>query len=391
MKNNTKKLKIMKFIVSSSELYSYLQALNKVVPSRSILPIVENFLFDVNGSMLKITATDLETTLIGHMELANVEGTGRFAIESKRLLDIVKEFSEQPLTFNFDEEKREVVINTETGKYTIPVITPAEEYPEAAAINPDEANSFVIAPYVLLKGITSTIFSVADDELRPVMNGIFVELKPDYATFVSSDSHKLIRYRRHDIKSGADASFILPKRPAELIKSILPKVVDDIKVEFDNRNAHFNMTGFSVICRLIEGNYPDYEAVIPQNNNKRVEIDRNIFLNTIRRVSLFSNEASKLVKLSFDASQVEITAQDIDFSISAYEKIPCLYNDEAIKIGFKSTFVVEILQNIPGMDIALTISNPKLAALIFPAAKEDDNEDILTLIMPMVIDENEEN
>lgn len=377
----------MKFIASSSELLVYLQSLNKIVPSRSIVPLVENFLFEITDEGLKVTATDLETTMIAHIELSNVEGQGKFAIESKRLLDILKEFSQQPLTFEINDETFEVSIKSETGKYSIPGLSAVDEYPEPAEISPDEASSFVIDPYTLLKGINSTFFAISDDDLRPVMNGIFVELKNDYTTFVASDSHKLVRYRRMDVKSDNEASFILPKKPADIIKNILPKLDEDVTVDFDNRNAQFKMTGFTVVCRLIEGNFPDYEAVMPQNNDKKIEIDRNNLFNTIKRVSLFSNEASKLVKFYFHDNQAEISAQDIDFSISAFEQIPCLTDDVNIKIGFKSTFMQDVLQNIVGQDVAITMTDQKRAALVFPTQKDDDNEDVLMLVMPMMIDE----
>ncbi len=377
----------MKFIASSSELLVYLQSLSKIVPTRSIVPIVENFLFEINEEGLKVTSTDLETTMIAHIELSNVEGIGKFAIESKRLLDILKEFSQQPLTFEIDEESFEVTIKTETGKYTIPAFSAIDEFPEPAEIEPDTASSVVIAPDVLLKGLNSTFFAISEDDLRPVMTGIFFELKNDYTTFVASDSHKLVRYRRSDVKSDNEASFIIPKKPADIVRNILPKVDEDVIVEFDEKNARFKMTGFTVICRLIEGNFPDYEAIMPMNNDKKFEIDRVSLLNTVRRVSLFSNEASKLVKFSLRTNEVDISAQDIDFSISAYEQLPCLYENEEMNIGFKSTFLLDILQNIKEKDVTFTMTDSKRAVLVFPTLKEDENEDVLMLVMPILVDE----
>ncbi|MBN2893815.1 MAG: DNA polymerase III subunit beta [Bacteroidales bacterium] len=379
----------MKFIISSSELLAYLQALNKVVPSRSIVPLVENFLFEISSDGLKITATDLETTLIARLELDNIEGEGKVAIESKRLLDILKEFSQQPLTFEINDENFEVVIKSESGKYSIPGNSHVDEFPEHAEISADIASSFVISSEILKKGINSTFFSISDDDLRPVMNGIYMELKPDGLTFVSSDSHKLVRYRRNDFTSEKEASFILAKKPADLLRNILAKLDDDVKVEFDDRNAIFELSSYTVVCRLIEGNFPDYEAVMPKNNDKMVNIDKNNFHNTIKRVSLFANEASKLVKFYFHENEAEISAQDIDFSISAFEKINCLYDQEPIKIGFKSTFLLDIMQNLDATDISLTMTDPKRAALVFPTQMEDSKEDIVMLVMPMMLDEDE--
>jgi len=378
----------MKFIASSSELLAYLQSLNKVVPSRSIVPLVENFLFDLTADGLKITATDLETTLIAKIELDNVDGEGKVAIESKRLLDILKEFPQQPLSFEINEESFEVIIRTETGKYSIPCNANVDEFPEPAALTVDKTIKFLVSSDVLKKGINSTFFATSDDDMRPVMNGIFIEIKPDNLTFVASDSHKLVRYRRYDFEAKEESSFILAKKPAELLRNILAKNEDDIKVEFDGRNAVFTISNFTVVCRLVEGTFPDYENVMPKNNDKKVDIDSTIFHNTIKRVSLFANEASKLVKFRFEDNTIEITAQDIDFSISAYEKVSCFYDGEPISIGFKSTFLLDILQNMDTKDVSLSMSDNKRASLVFPAIRKKEYEDVIMLVMPMMIDED---
>lgn len=377
----------MKFIVSSSELLAYLQSLSKVVPSRSIVPLVENFLFEITSEGLKITATDLETTLIAQIELDNIEGEGKFSIESKRLLDILKEFSQQPLTFEINEENFEITIKSESGKYSIPGNAHVDEFPEPAEISPDTATSFVIHSETLKKGINSTFFSISDDDLRPVMSGIFMEIKTDSLTFVSSDSHKLVKYRRHDFSSETESSFILAKKPADLLRNIVSKIDDDVKVEFDNRNAVFKMPNYTVVCRLIEGNFPDYEAVMPKDNDKKVDIDKDTLHNTIKRVSLFANEASKLVKFHFHENKAEISAQDIDFSISAFEKMNCLYDQEEINIGFKSTFLIDILQNLDAENISITFTDSKRAALVFPTVTENEKEEVIMLVMPMMLDD----
>lgn len=377
----------MRFIVLSSELYSYLQVLNKVIPSRSIVPLVENFLFEINSEGLKITATDLETTMMSFIELENIDGEGTVAVGARRLMEILKEFSQQPLTFEINEETYEVVIKSETGKYTIPGYSSVDEYPKPPEISPDNASSFVINSTIINKAINQTLYTVADDELRPILNGILFEIKPDYMTFVATDSHKLVKYRRKDIKSGKEASFVLPKKPAELLKNILPKLEEDIKIEFDNKNAVFEMPNFKLVCRLIEGAYPDYESVMPLNNDKVVEINRDSLLFTTRRVSLFSNEASKLVKYYFHDNQAEIKAQDIDFSISAYEQISCRYDGEPIAIGFKSTFMHDILQSYDCEDVAISMLEKKTPAIIYPTFIEDPNEELVTMLMPITIDE----
>ena len=376
----------MRFIALSTELLAYLQIVNKVIPTKSIIPLVENFLMELSPEGLKVTATDLETTLTVNIELENIEGEGKIAVGAKRLLEILKELPQQPLTFEINEDKKEVVIKSETGKYSIPFFSEIEEFPEPPQISPDEATSVVINSEILNKGINHTIFTVGEDELRPFVNGIFMEFKPEHMTFVATDSHKLMVYRRKDIKSEKEASFILAKKPAELIRNMIGKYDEDVNIEFDNRNAVFSMPGFKLVCRLIDAKYIDYESILPKQNDKTVEIDRQKLMNTTRRVSVFSNQVSRLVKYYFHENIAEITAQDIDFSISAYEQLNCRYTDEPITIGFKSTFLVEILQNLESEEITMTMLKPESPVLISPTFNEDKNEEIEAMLMPIVID-----
>lgn len=376
----------MKFIVSSSELFSYLQIISKVVPSRSVIPLVENFLFSISSDGLEITATDLETTMMLNLELDNVEGEGSVAIEAKRLLDILKEFSAQPLIFEINEENYEVVIKSETGKYSIPGNSNVDEFPEITEINPEKINEFVLPASTLQRGINYTFFAISEDELRPIMNGINIIAAQDSLTFVSSDSHKLIKFQRTDFKSEMEASFVLPKKPAEILRAILSKTDSDVSIRFDDKNAIFKLSNYILICRLIEGQFPNFEAIMPQNNDKEACVNRSLFHNTIRRVSLFANEASKLVKFNFDNNELQITAQDIDFSISAHEKINCLYDNEPINIGFKSTFLLDVLQNTDSDDVTISMNNKKTAVLVYPTENEE-NEDVVMLVMPLTLDD----
>jgi DNA polymerase-3 subunit beta len=237
----------------------------------------------------------------------------------------------------------------------------------------------------LLNGINKTLFATADDELRPVMNGIFVELSTEDIKFVASDAHKLVRYKRFDAKAEKDASFILPKKPAALLKSLLPKEEFDVKLEFDDKNAFFTLSNFKLICRLVEGNYPSYNSVIPTNNPNQLIIDRVEFYNTVRRVSVFSNQASNLVRLKLTENQLVVSAQDIDFAISAVERLSCQYEGEDMEIGFKSTFLQEILSNLSATDVKMELSDPTRAGLLLPAENEHEEENILMLLMPMMI------
>ncbi|MBW6534598.1 MAG: DNA polymerase III subunit beta [Mariniphaga sp.] len=374
----------MKFVVSSTDLLSHLSAISKVISSKSTIPILDNFLFQLTDADLTITASDLESTLITHMELDNTEGEGTIAVPAKLLIDTLKEFPEQPLTFQINADTFGIEIFSDNGKYSV-VGQSGEDFPELPEISEEESTSVTLGPKVLMKGIEKTLFATADDELRPVMNGIFVELSPENMGFVASDAHKLVRYRRSDAASEFESSFILPKKPAGLLRNLLPKEEYDVKLEFNNKNAQFTLTNYKLICRLVEGNYPSYNSVIPKNNPNKMVIDRLAFYNTVKRVSVFSNQASNLIKLNINDNQLVVSAQDIDFSISAVERLSCEYDGEEIEIGFKSTFLLEILSNISASDVKMEMSDPSRAGLLLPAETEEDAEDVLMLLMPMMI------
>lgn len=374
----------MKFVVSSTELLSHLTAISKVISSKSTMPILDNFLFQLNENEITITASDLESTLITSIELENIEGEGNIAVPAKLLTDTLKEFPEQPLTFQIDEESFAIEIFSDNGKFSI-VGQNGEDFPELPTIDADASSSINVNHSILQKGIEKTLFATADDELRPVMNGIFVELSPEYMSFVASDAHKLVRYRRMDAKAEFESSFILPKKPASLLKGLLPKEEFDVKVEFDDKNAFFELSNFKLICRLVEGNYPSYNSVIPTNNPNKMIIDRLVFFNTVKRVSVFSNQASNLIKLNINDNQLVVSAQDIDFSISAVERLNCEYEGDEMEIGFKSTFLQEILSNISSSDVKVEMSDPTRAGLLLPAELDDEDEDMLMLLMPMMI------
>lgn len=374
----------MKFVVSSTELLGHLQAISRVISSKNTLPILDNFLFNLSGNDLEITASDLESTLITRMKLENAEGEGIIALPARILLDTLKEFSAQPLAFDLNLETMAVVINSENGKFSV-MGQNGIDFPALPAIKKDKRSSFPINADVLLAGISRTLFATADDELRPVMGGIFVEAAPDGITFVASDAHKLVRYQRLDAVADDSSSFILPKKPASLLKNILPREEGPVTVEFDDKNAFFNLNDYRVVCRLVEGNYPNYNTVIPKNNPRKITIDRVEFYNTLRRVSVFSNQASNLVKLQLKGNQITVSAQDIDFSISAYERVKCQYEGDEIEIGFKSVFLLEILANIGSQDVVIELADPTRAGLFLPAETENQSEDLLMLLMPMMI------
>jgi len=374
----------MKFVISSTELLSHLQAISRVISSKNTLPILDNFLFNLEEKKLTITASDLESTLITILSLENVSEEGIIAIPAKLLLDTLKEFPEQPLTFEVNKETRAIVISSQNGKFTV-IGQNGEDFPQLPAIKDEKKNVLKLNANVLLSGINKTLFATADDELRPVMNGIFIEISSKDVTYVASDAHKLVRYKRSDIESDIDGSFILPKKPASLLKNILQKEDGSVLVEFDEKNAYFQLSDYRMVCRLVEGNYPSYNSVIPTNNPNKLIIDRVEFNNTLKRVSVFANQASNLVKLQLSGNQLVISAQDLDFSISAYERLNCQFEGDDMEIGFKSSFLIEILSNLNSTDIALEMSDPSRAGIIIPVDKESGSEDVLMLLMPMMI------
>jgi DNA polymerase-3 subunit beta len=374
----------MKFVVSSMELLEHLQAINRVISSKNTLPILDNFLFSLEGGILEITASDLESTLITQIQLENTEGEGQIAVPARLLTDSLKEFPDIPLTFEINTDNMNIVIQSENGKFSIMGQNGAE-FPQIPVIKADQKQQVELDPDLLYHGIAKTLFATADDELRPVMNGIFLELSPDDLTFVASDAHKLVRYKRTDGSAPGASSFILPKKPASLLKNILPKEENPVALEFDDRNAFFKLTNYRLVCRLVEGNYPSYNSVIPTDNPYKMSIDRLAFYNTLKRVSVFANQASSLVKLSLTGNQLNISAQDLDFSISANERLSCQYEGEDMEIGFKSTFLIEILSNLASSDVILEMSDPTRAGILVPGEAGNEHEDTLMLLMPMMI------
>lgn len=373
----------MNFIVSSTGLLTHLQSVNRVINSKNTLPILDNFLFEINGKKLSITASDLETTLQATIELQNSSGKGKIAIDAKKLTDILKEFPEQPLSFNIDSETLNVEIVTDKGKYNIKGYN-ADEFPTFPTLK-EEKLIINIPADLMLNGLTKALFATANDDLRPVMNGIYMELTNEYFSFVASDGHKLVRYRRMEINSDENSAFILPKKPASLLKNVLNKVQDEVVLSFDDKNAFFSFAEYKMVCRLVEGKYPNYNHVIPTNNNNKLIVDRVEFYNTIKRASIFANQASNLIKIKIAGNQISVSAQDIDYASSAYEQITCQYEGNDMEIGFKSLFLLEILSNISSTDVKLELSDPSRAGLLMPAEKETETEDTLMLLMPMML------
>lgn len=374
----------MKFIASSTGLLSHLQSISRVINSKNALAILDNFLFQIEGNKLTITASDIETTLITSMEIENKGGNGSVAVSAKILLDALKDFSEQPLTFDINDDNLSMEIVSEYGKYNF-IGQSGDEYPKLPEMSAD-SSSISLSVSTLLTGINRTLFATASDELRPVMNGIYFDITEDDLTFVASDAHKLVRFKTLETKGEKASSFILPKKPANMLKTILPKESGEVSVQFDDKNACFTLSNYKMVCRQVEGRYPNYNAVIPKANPHKAIVDRLALINALKRVSVFSNQASNLIKLQMNENLIFISAQDIDFSISAEEKITCQYQSEQINIGFKSTFLIDILSNIESSEIVVELADSMRAGIFLPFENEE-NEDLLMLLMPIMLND----
>ena len=372
----------MKLIISSSELLKGVMAVAKAIPAKSALPILENFLFDLKGNMLEITASDTELTLRTQLEVENTVEEGRIAVPAKHMMDLLKELPDQPLTISTTSDSS-FVCSWASGESTLPYF-PAEDYPEITGTD-ETAVTLQFPAQSLIEGISSTIYATADDEIRPAMNGILVDIDVASTTLVASDSHKLICYTTADVKASEKASFILHKKPAAILKAIIGKEAEVVDITFDSKNATFTFAQTMVICRLVVGKYPKYRDVIPQNNSNILKINRMLMLNTVRRVSVCANKASNHIKLDLQPGSLEISAQDLAFSIAAYEKMQCQYDGEPLTIGFKSPFIIEILSNMNCGEIVMKFLDSKRAALVVPAEEEADSEKICGIIMPIMI------
>ncbi len=372
----------MKFTISSSTLLSVLSTTGKVVSSKNTLPILDYFLMELSGGRLKVTACDLETTLVSVIGVDNVESEGVIAAPVKLMLDSLKEFSEQPLTVEADENSWEITISWKSGSLKIPG-TSGLSYPTVPELDAD-ANEVLMDVDMMINGINKTIFATADDDLRPVMNGVFVNISSGNVTFVATDAHKLVKYSASS-DVACTASFILPKKPANLLRGILLKEDDAVKVRFDKKNVVFALKNSTLVCRLIEGVYPNYNAVIPAANPNKMIVDRVEFLNAIKRVAVCSNQATNLIELAIGANKISLLAKDLDFSSSANETLSCAYEGDPITIGFKSTFLVDILSNIDTPSVVVELADSTRAGVLKPLYDEPQTAETLMLLMPMMI------
>jgi len=370
----------MKFIVSSSALLKQLQAISGALSSNTVLPILENFLFEINSGVLTISATDLQTTMNTTLAVEAKEN-GKIAVPSKILLDTLKTLADQPVIFSINDENFGIEMSAGDGKYKLSGEN-GEDFPKIPKV--ENAAALVITASTLAEAISKTLFAVSTDELRPAMTGVYCQMSSENITFVATDAHKLVRYRRRDAHADVTSSFILPKKALNLLKSSLPTEDVSVNIEYNATNAFFSFNNINLIYRLIDEKYPDYEAVIPVNNPNKLTIDRSLFLSCLRRVSIYSNKTTHQVRLKITGSELQISAEDLDFANEAFERLSCQYEGEDIEIGFNARFLVEMLANLETEEVALEMSTPNRAGILFPV-NADNNEDVLMLVMPVML------
>jgi DNA polymerase-3 subunit beta len=370
----------MKFIVNSKALLRELQKLNSVISSNNTLPILDNFLFEINEGNMAVTASDLEVTMKVAISVES-EFDGRITIPARILIDTLKTFSNQPLTFVINLTNYSIEIISELGNYKLSGNN-ADEFPKSPTLT--NSSSTFFKSEILQNAINKTLFASGNDDLRPVMSGVYCELSPEQVTFVATDAHKLVKHSRNDLSSDKTASLILPKKPLTILKN---NIVDgiDVKLDFNDTNALFSFENNTIICRLIDGKYPNYDAVIPKENPNKLTIETSLLLSSIKRISIYANKTTHQIRLKVSGSELQISSEDLDFSNKADERLPCHYEGEDIEIGFNSKFVIDMLNNIGSNKISLEMSAPNRAGIILPLDGTVEGENTLMLVMPVML------
>jgi DNA polymerase-3 subunit beta len=372
----------MKFIVSSLTLMKHLQHIGGVLNSSNSLPILDNFLFEIEKGEMTVSASDLETTMNTKIAIKSEE-TGNIAVPAKMLMEMLKKLPETPLSFLIDEKTHAIEISAGEGKYRLTGFD-GTEFPKVPSIS--KPSTIKINSHVIANAINKTIFAAGNDDLRPTMSGVFCQLSDQNILFVATDAHKLVRYTRNDYKAPkTTASFILPKKPLNLIKGILAAEDTEVTMVYNNTNASFSFNGINLICRLIDGKYPNYEAVIPKSNPNKLTIDRVSLLNSIARVALFANKSTNQVRLKITGSELSISAEDFDYNNAANDRLTCQFTGEDMEIGFNSKFLLEMLSNLESDNVIIEMSAPNRAGILLPAETENKDEDILMLVMPVML------
>ncbi len=372
----------MKFIVNSSYLLKQLSNINGVITTNPVVPILENFLFEIEKSNLTVTASDLQTSMITEITVESKE-KGNIAVPARILLDTLKNLPDQPVTFSIDESTYSIEISSDNGRYKLSGEN-ATDFPKVPSVSNDF--SAAVSSEVLARAVNNTIFATSNDELRPAMTGVYMNLSAKNATFVATDGHRLVRYRRTDLKSENGNSIIIPRKALNLLKATLPTENTDVTIDFNMSNAFFKFGNIRMICRLIDERFPDYENVIPATSTIKMTINRLDFLSSLKRISIYANKTTHQVRLKITGSELQVSAEDLDFSNEANERLSCEHEGEDIEIGFNAKFIVEMLSNLDTDQIRLNMSAPNKAGVITPAEKEK-NEDILMLVMPVMLNQ----
>ena len=370
----------MKFIVSSSALLKRISTINGVIAPNPVVPILENFLFEIKDGLLKATASDLQSSMTTEIDLEAKE-PGSIAIPAKILLETLQNLPEQPVTFTIDEDTYGIELSSDNGRYKLSGEN-ATDFPKLPEFS--EGSSVNIPSDILSKAISTTIIAASNDEMRLAMSGILVQLSNKNITFVATDSHRMARYRRSDITAKNDAEILIPHKALALIKNSLPSETTEVKFEFDSTNAFFSFDRVKMVCRLLDERFPDYENVIPTDNSNKLIINRTELLNSLKRIAIYSNKATYQVKFKIAGSEIQISAEDLDFSNEANERLSCEFEGEDIEIGFNARFLIEMLSNLDSEMIKIEMSEANKAGLIFPEEK-DKNEDVLMLVMPVML------
>jgi DNA polymerase-3 subunit beta len=370
----------MKFIVSSTQLLKNLQTLGGVINTNNTLPILDNFLFELSENQLKVSSSDLETTMSTNIEV-EAEDSGEIAVPARLLLDILKTFPEQPLTFK-TEENSTIEISSQSGKYSLAFLD-GSEFPKPIELEAPSTTKIVGS--ILANAISKTIFASGNDDLRPVMSGVFFQFSTDELTFVATDAHKLVKYTRTDLKADEASEFIMPKKPLTLLKNILANYDNEVTIEYNDSNAKFTFANSIMVCRLIDGKYPNYDAVIPKENPNILTLDRGLFLNSVRRVSIFASKTTHQIRLKMAGTELNISAEDIDFSNKADERLQCAYQGDDMQIGFNSRFLSEMLNNLNSNEVQIHMSLPNRAGILKPLDGLEDGEEITMLVMPVML------
>jgi DNA polymerase III subunit beta len=370
----------MKFIVSSKALLNQLSLINGAISSSPTIPILENFLFEIKDGELTATATDLQMTMITQLPVESKDES-RVCVPAKILLETLRNLADQPVTLNIDEDTYTIEISSDNGRYKLAGEN-AADFPKIPASG--DGNVIDVPSNLLSRAISKTLFATSSDELRPAMTGVLVQLKDSSITFASTDGHRLVRYRRVDVASKNESSIILPKKALSLLKSTLPSELTSVSFEFSTSNAIFTFDNVKMICRLIAERYPDYENVIPLSNPNQLVINRLSLLSTLKRIVIYANKTTSQIRFKIAGSEMQVSAEDLDFSNEANERLACQFTGEDMEIGFNAKFLIEILSNLDSEDVTVNMSLPNKAALILPS-KQENHEDILMLAMPVML------